>query len=98
MDKQYRHLSVEERAVTMIERSKGMSLRAIARTLRRDVSTVSREVRRGLPEQVDQASLAYDATMASAASRERRKRCGRRCKLMEATRRKGVREHFCFKR
>ena len=44
MDQQYSHLSVEERAVIMIERGKGMSLRSIGRTLERDVSTISREI------------------------------------------------------
>ena len=88
MDNQYRHLSVEERAVIMIERSKGVSLRSIGRTLRRDVSTVSREIKRGVPGQLEanvQAPVAYDATAASATYRERRQRCGRRCKLMEGT-------------
>ena len=87
MDKQYRHLSVEERAVIMIQASKGESLRAIGRTLGRDVSTVSREIKRGLPGAVEvvPGSVAYDATTASAAYRTRRKRCGRPCKLMDGT-------------
>ena len=33
MDRQYSHLSVEERAVILIDRSKGLSLGAIGRTL-----------------------------------------------------------------
>lgn len=88
MDKQYRHLSVEDRAVIMIERSKGASLRAIARVLQRDVSTVSREVKRGMPGHGDAdagAAAGYDATTASAAASERRRRCGRRCKLAQGT-------------
>lgn len=72
----------------MIERSKGASFRSISRTLRRDVSTVSREIKRGMPEQVEakgHAPVAYDATAAAAIYRERRARCGRRCKLIEGT-------------
>ncbi|MDQ3287140.1 MAG: helix-turn-helix domain-containing protein [Pseudomonadota bacterium] len=72
----------------MIERSKGVSLRAISRTLGHDVSTISREVQRGMPDPaavgIEDAG-AYDATLASATYRERRKRCGRRCKLMAGT-------------
>ena len=87
MDKQYRHLSVEDRAVIMIEASKGMSLRAIGRTLGRNVSTVSREIKRAQPGHVEAAlePAAYDATVASTAYRERRKRCGRRRKLVNGT-------------
>jgi IS30 family transposase len=88
MDQQYSHLSVEERAVIMIGRSQGVSLRAISRTLGRDVSTISREVQRGMPDQTAmgiEGAVAYDATLASATYRERRKRCGRRCKLMAGT-------------
>jgi len=88
MGKQYRHLSVEDRAVIMIERSKGVSLRSISRTLGRAVSTVSREITRGLPGPAQarvQAPGAYDATAAGAAYRQRRARCGRRRKLMAGT-------------
>jgi len=87
MDKQYRHLSVEERALIMIEASNGESLRAIGRTLGRNVSTVSREIKRAHPGNVESAlePAAYDVTAASAAYRERRKRCGRRCKLATGT-------------
>ena len=88
MGKQYRHLSVEDRAVIMIERGKGVSLRAISRTLGRAVSTVSREITRGRPGPVEarvQAPAAYDATAAGAAYRQRRRRCGRRRKLRAGT-------------
>ena len=88
MDQQYSHLSVEERAVIMIERSKGMSLRSIGRTLERNVSTISREIKRGIADQAAVSiweSVAYDATVASACYRARRKRCGRRRRLMEGT-------------
>ena len=46
MDKQVRHLSVEERAAIMIEASKGVSLRAMGRTLGRDVSVGEAVLRR----------------------------------------------------
>jgi IS30 family transposase len=87
MNKQYRHLSVEDRAVIMIEAGKGMSLRAIDRTLGRNVSTVSRELKRAQHGHVEAAlgSVTYDAAAASAAYRERHKRCGRRCKLVKGT-------------
>jgi len=64
-----------------------MSLRAIGRTLGRNVSTISREIKRAQPGHVEEAlePAAYDATAASAAYRERRKRCGRRCKLTTGT-------------
>ena len=76
----YNHLSSEERAVIMIERRRGRSFRAIAGLLSRDVSTISREVARGMA-----AAVAYDATRAAAAYRERRRRCVRRRKLVEGT-------------
>ena len=65
MDKQYRHLSAEERAVVRVEPRKGVSLRAIARELGRNVSTISREVHRNPPAEELAAAkemLAYDAT------------------------------------
>ena len=76
----YNHLSSEERAVIMIERRRGRSFRAIAGLLSRDVSTISREVARGMA-----AAVAYDATRAAAAYRERRRRCVRHRKLVEGT-------------
>lgn len=89
MDKQYRHLSAEERAAIMLERDKGTSLRSIAGELVRDVSTISREIRRNrLCEPATQevpASAAYDATTAAMAYRLRRQRCGRPRKLVEGT-------------
>jgi len=42
----YYHLSPEERAVIMIERSNHSSIRKIARTLNRSASTISRELQR----------------------------------------------------
>ena len=65
MSKIYHHLSPEERAVIMIERQNGSSLRSIARRLGRSPSTLSRELRRAGPG-------AYDATQAAQGYRERR--------------------------
>ena len=42
MDKQYRHLTAEERAVVMVEHRKRVSLRAIARELGRNVDDLAR--------------------------------------------------------
>src|SRR5450759_5709079 len=65
MDKQYRHLTAEERAVVMVEHRKRVSLRAIARELARNASTISREVRRNRPwvgsDVVAKKPFAYDA-------------------------------------
>ena len=46
MGKQYSHLSSEERAVLQIEVSNGSSIRSIARRLKRNASTLSRELGR----------------------------------------------------
>ena len=50
MSRTYHHLSPEDRAVIMIERQNGSSLRSIARRLGRSPSTVSRELQRAGPE------------------------------------------------
>lgn len=42
----YNHLSTNEREITMVEREKGMSMRAIARMTGRSASSISRELRR----------------------------------------------------
>jgi len=46
MAKPYQHLTIEERDEIAVLKSRGWSLRAIARQLRRDPSTLSRELRR----------------------------------------------------
>ena len=65
MSRTYHHLSPEERAVIMIERQNGSSLRSIAYRLGRSPSTLSRELQRAGPE-------AYDATRAAQGYRGRR--------------------------
>ena len=78
MRKQYSHLSVEERAVLQVERDRGTSLRAIGRRLGRNVSTLSREVRR-----LD--GPVYSAHAAATDYRSRRSRCVRPRRLVEGS-------------
>jgi len=49
MPKTYKHLSSEERDLLAVLKSKGYSLRDMAKTLRRDPATLSRELRRNAP-------------------------------------------------
>lgn len=46
MGKQYSHLSSQERAVLLIERGNGASMRSIARRLGRSAPTLARETAR----------------------------------------------------
>ena len=46
MGKNYEHLSVEERALIQSKLKLGCKLRAIARSLQRSPSTISRELKR----------------------------------------------------
>jgi IS30 family transposase len=48
----YHHLSPEERAVIMLERDRGSSLRQIALKLKRNPATLSRELKRNSPAQL----------------------------------------------
>jgi len=82
MQTRYQHLSSEERAVIMVERKRGSSARSIAQTLGRTPSTISRELRRGAP---DQAAQAYCPTYAAQRYRTRRGSCGRPRKLLPGT-------------
>ncbi|MGY0651020.1 helix-turn-helix domain-containing protein [Luteimonas sp. A537] len=65
MSRTYHHLSPEDRAVIMIERQNGSSLRSTPRRLGRSPSTLSRELQRAGPG-------AYGATLATQGCRERR--------------------------
>jgi len=49
MPKTYKHLSSEERDLIAVLKSKGYSLRAMAKTLQRNPGTLSRELRRNAP-------------------------------------------------
>jgi len=83
MDRRYKHLDSEERGVILAEHRRGASLRSIGRLLSRSGSTISRELRRGTTGGT--AAPAYCAQRAGAGYRARRKRCGRRRKLVEGT-------------
>lgn len=48
MDRRYQHLSSEERGAILAAHTDNKSARAIARMLGRNVSTVARELKRGL--------------------------------------------------
>jgi IS30 family transposase len=71
----YHHLCPEERAIIMLERDRGSSLRQIALKLKRSPSTLSRELKRNAT--TDQ----YCAVQAGAAYKRRRKRSVRPLKL-----------------
>lgn len=83
MARQYQHLSAEERAVIQIERKNGSTLRSIARSVGRDVSTVSREIARNEVEVEPGKRLGYEAKTAGMAYRMRRARSVRPRKLVE---------------
>ncbi len=80
MDRRYKHLNGEERGVILAEHRRGASLRAIGLALGRSASTIGRELRRGRPE--GEPALPYCAQRGGADYRARRKRCGRRHKLV----------------
>ncbi|MBK1726808.1 IS30 family transposase [Halorhodospira neutriphila] len=80
MDTRYEHLSDQERAVILSERSRGSSARAIGRLLGRSASTVARELARG---HAPAAETAYCPTQGAQQYRARRRRCGRPTKLVE---------------
>ena len=82
MDKQYHHLSAEERVVIMIEHGNGASSRSIGLRLNRNGSTIAREIRRNLE---DGKRSSYDATKAGMAYQKRRKRCGACAKIVEGS-------------
>ena len=65
----YHHLCPEERAIIMLERDRGSSLRQIALKLKRSPSTLSREFKRNT------TTAQYCAVQAGAAYTCRRKRC-----------------------
>ncbi len=88
MDKEYAHLSAEERAVIMVERQSGVSMRKIGLRLGRDISTISRELARNatvfIPEQpTPLRPIGYDASAAGKAYARRRLRSVRPHKLVE---------------
>ena len=62
MPKSYTHLQAEERAAILIQQQQGCSLRQIARSLGRDVSSISRELSRNRSDEV----TVYDPVRAGA--------------------------------
>jgi len=79
MKSSYKHLSIEERDKLAVLRSQGWSLRAMAREIGRDVSTLSRELKRNAPPIHAGYYLAHKADMRAVARREtasRHKRLG----------------------
>ena len=88
MANSYSHLSAEDRAVIRIEIGKGVSACSIAQLLGRNRSTISRELKRNgvVPGSKPEApQRVYDATSAACGYRERRRRCGRRRRLVPGT-------------
>jgi transposase, IS30 family len=76
MGTRYSHLSYQERFVIMDGRRDELGMRSIARRLGRDPSTVSRELRRGLAEEVGHydASRSFFGTLARRKSRRPERR------------------------
>jgi len=81
MDKRYKHLNGEERGVILAEHRRGASLGAIAALLGRSASTIGRELGRGRPE--GDPAQPYFSQRGGDQYRVRRKRCGRRLKLVK---------------
>lgn len=89
MERTYVHLRPEERATVMLMRREGSTIRAVARTLNRSPSSISRELQRHCDE-----GQPYDAGAAGAKAREKRLQRRRRPKLGMQTVLFGVVEYF----
>ncbi len=89
MGKFYEPLKPEERATVMLMDREGSSVRAMARTLGRSPSTISREIARHRVE-----GHHYDATQAGTRARERRVQRRQAPKLGQDTVLFGVVAHF----
>ena len=81
MGTHYEQLSAEERATIMLMANEGKSLRAMARTLRRAPSTISRESRRHIPLADAPGRSGYDAKLAGQEARRCRFKPRRSSKL-----------------
>ena len=93
-DQAFEQLSAEERATIMVMAQEGQSLRAIARTLHRAPSTISREWRRHAGPTAAPGSSGYDAKRAGQEARRRRFQPRRSPKLAMDGVLFGVVEHF----
>ena len=81
MDRRYKHFDGEERGVILAEHRRGASRRKIGGIPGRAPSTIGRGLRRGRSHALPAQS--YCAPLGGAGYRARRKRCGRRRKLVE---------------
>lgn len=88
----YSHFTTEEREMSRVLKSHGVSIRAIAKTLNRSPSSVSREFRRNC-----YANGEYSAHHADNLYRKRRKNCGRKPKLKEGSAREYVIEKLLLR-
>ena len=78
----YKHLSAHERITLMLMRKQGLSCRAIARQLKRDPSTISREVAlHANAPGIRGTALPYESSRAHNGAFARRARCRPRRKL-----------------
>lgn len=77
MPKSYIHLPTEERAAILLQQQQGCSLRQIARSLGRDVSSISRELSRNHSDEV----ATYDPVRAGVRARRLSHRSRRLLKL-----------------
>ena len=94
MTKHFEQLSAEERATIMVMAQEGQSLRAMARTLHRAPSTISREWRRHAAPTAAPGTRGYDAKRAGQEARRRRFQPRRSPKLAVDWVLFGVVEHF----
>jgi IS30 family transposase len=94
MGTHYEQLSAEERATMMLMAQEGQSLRAMARTLHRAPSTISREWRRHSPPADASGTRGYDAKRAGQDARRCRFKPRRSPKLAVEGVLFGVVEHF----
>lgn len=95
MGKHYEQLSAEERAVIMVMRSAGASVRAVAEQLGRSASTISRELlrngdrsasgRSALGRARKAGDVGYDATRAGHRARRLRRKARRLSKLCRSS-------------
>ena len=88
----YTHFTTEERELSRVLKAQGFNVRAIARTLNRSASSVSREFRRN-----SKADGTYSANYADRLYHFRKKHCGRKAKLKDETLRKYVVERLLLR-
>ena len=81
----YTHITTEERACLAEYLKNGMRMVEIATLLERDVSTISREIKRNRNKHEKPDGTYYSATAAASRYRQRRKRCVRKPRLIPGT-------------